>query len=151
MKEGLNIAYLNGAQGYKKIVLGSQNEGGNEGGNTGGGEVASTIEYLDVSGLSDSSLEFFVLFSPLCKVITDDGIIAVGTTFDGIGTMIGYTTTNNNIVKAVGVDLTQRCYFKKGDELIIMSLTELLTTMVGVSQAEIDSIPRITKEEFYAI
>lgn len=108
----------------------------------------STIEYLDVSGLEVSLLTIIIGFAPLCKV-NNNGTMAVGAPFYGLRFFTGELSTKATHVKAIGIDLSQRFDIKDGDGAMNVSLIDFLTMMDVATQADIDSIPRITKEQFY--
>ena len=105
----------------------------------GGGESASTIEYLDVSGFPAEIAEsVFLMFSILAKYNTD-----------GYGTIIAtpFLTKNINIekqFKAVMIDFTIQIV-EMGE---IGTIKNALIAQ-GLTQADLDAIPRLTKEQFY--
>lgn len=104
-------------------------------GESGGGED-STVEYLDVSGLNTNIKRAFLEFSFYVKVSVD------GNTSIGFGTMTDIRSVPDNII-ALGVDTNAN--------IVNSSLT---TTVIGYMEMigmldMYNSIPRITKEEFY--
>ena len=141
MKEGLNIAYLNGAKGYKKIVLGSQG-GEGEGGNTGGGEGGSTMEYL-VVGMEHSNI---VLCATYVKAEKNGNTAAI---------MPAYMFVNEGVtgsrITAIAIDFNSKFYLNNGEVEFNGTVNDVLLQTAGFTQEQLDSIPRITKEQFYAI
>ena len=130
------IAPVNFAEEIKSISAGGGESGG------------STIEYLDVSGMQESLLTIIARFAPLCK-INKDGEMAVGAPYYGLMLFTGELSTRITHVKAIGIDLSQRFDIKKGTNAMNVTLIDYLTMMGIATQADIDAIPRITKEQFY--
>ena len=107
---------------------------------SGGGE--SSIEYLDLSAYSniEGIEQLFLMFSILAKYDTT-----------GYGAVIAspFLTKNINIekqFKAVMIDFTMQMV-EMGR---IGTIKETLIAQ-GFTQEDIDSIPRITKEQFYSL
>lgn len=110
----------------------------------------SNVEYLDLSGVEDPLLTLIIGFAPLCK-INNDGTMAVGAPFYGLRFFTGELGTRVTHVKAVGIDLSQRFDIKMGTEAMNISLIDYLTMMGVATQADLDAIPRLTKEQFYSL
>jgi hypothetical protein len=104
-----------------------------------GGTSESNIEYLDVSGFPAEVEPLFLMFSILAKYSTEYGTV-IATPF---------MTANINVgkqFKAVMIDFTtQICEMGH-----IGTIKDALIAQ-GITQADLDSIPRITKEEFYTL
>lgn len=121
----------------------------------GGGESGgSTIEYLDVSGLGETN-EYLrnglVSLADIVKSKNEEGTF-VGVCLTGIQILFGISTNNTTTCVAVAVDLTRHIMYKpiNGEGAGSLTIAQVLTSIVeGITQADLDSIPRITKEEFY--
>lgn len=117
----------------------------------GGG--GSSIEYLDVSGLGDTNeilRNALVLFADIVKSKNEEGTF-VGVCLCGIQLLFGATTNNATTCMAVAVDLSRHIKGKGNGGEIASSIAEILIMMTSASQEQLDSIPRLTKEEFYAL
>ena len=117
----------------------------------GGG--GSSIEYLDVSGLGDTNeilRNALVLFADIVKSKNEEGTF-VGVCLYGIQSLFGATTNNATTCMAVAVDLSRHIKGKGNGGEIASSIAEILIMMTSASQEQLDSIPRLTKEEFYAL
>lgn len=146
MKKNLNIAYLNGAEGM--IRRGGASSGGS--GESGG--EASSIEYLDVSGEMDSDTIFNTLLmaSFYTKVIS--------TNFRQVSPSLSFYIMSPEI----GVNNITNVYFaiNFNDKYMVdapnLNIKEDLTMLEyvlksGITQEQLDAIPRITKEQFYSL
>lgn len=108
---------------------------------SGGSGEGSSIEYLDVSGLEYSpgnDKAFLLMASFLIKAKINNQVII--NTY-GFGTMTNGDTVRSNTI-AIAVDFST--IISNGAEK--STLGETISLLV-----DIDSIPRITKEEFYTI
>lgn len=121
----------------------------------GGGTSESSIEYLDVRGLGDTNENLrngLVLFADIVKSKNEEGTF-VGACLTGIQSAFGITSNNATTCVAVAVDFSR--YIKgmgnEDGQVIEMSIFDLLVAMVGVTQEQLDAIPRITKEQFYTL
>lgn len=120
-----------------------------------GGESASTIEYLDVSGLGETNEHLrngLVVLADVVKSRNDEGTF-VGACLSGIQYLFGVSTNNATTVVAVAVDLTRHLSGKviNGEQVIGYSIAELLVLMETATQEQLDAIPRLTKEQFYTL
>lgn len=118
----------------------------------GGGTDEGIIEYLDVSGIGDTNENLrngLVLFADIVKSKNDEGTL-VGACLTGIQTIFGFSSNNVTTCVAVAVDFSRHIKGKINDGTELdMSIYDLLI-MTGVAASEqLDSIPRITKEQFY--
>ena len=138
MKKNLNIAYLNGAEGM--IRRGGASSGGS--GESGG--EASTIEYLDVSGMD-------VLTSALVKCVSIYAKGEVEGQYIIMPTSFWYYNKSD-----LGFDMPQYISFVAidsnasvtgGDNFTKTTIKEYMVYQ-GV---DIDAIPRLTKEQFYSL
>ena len=109
-----------------------------EGGGSGGGE--SNIEYLDVSGFPAEIAEpLFVPFSILAKYSTELGTVI----------MTPFLTQNISIekqFKAVMIDFTMQVV-----EMGQIGTIKEVFIVQGFTQEDLDTIPRLTKEQFYSL
>lgn len=107
-----------------------------------GGESDSNIEYLDVSG--DGTAEIAVTtFAWLAKAYSE-GMTVIGPLIAMIDEgVIG----GEKKPSAVMIDLSAKLYLGNG----LISIKEVLLEQAHglISEADIDSIPRLTKEQFY--
>jgi hypothetical protein len=119
-----------------------------------GGE--SNIEYLDVSGLGETNESLrngLVMFADIVKSKNEEGTF-VGVCLTGIQMLFGISTNNTTTCVAVAVDLTRHIMYKliNGEGAVSITIAQVLTSLVeGITQADIDSIPRLTKEQFYTL
>lgn len=123
-------------------------------GGGGSGESASTIEYLDVSGLGDTNQSLrnaLVAVADIVKSKNEDGTF-VGACLLGIQLLTGVTNNATTCV-AVAVDLSRHIKGKsiEAGGALDMSIAEILIMMTSITQELLDSIPRITKEQFYTL
>lgn len=108
-----------------------------EGGGSGGGE--STIEYLDVSTFPDELVKFLATYSILCRVSSNgrEGVLTAAT-------MMQNPTAY--LIKYMAIDLSLELLEGKTKA----SIKDALIAQ-GFTQEDLDSIPRLTKEEFYSL
>ena len=106
-----------------------------QGGSSSGGE-SSSIEYLDVSGLDRMTKSALLEFSFYAKINTN-GTIAVA-----FGTMTDIRSVPDNII-SLGVD-TNASMIAANTTYTVIEYFKL----IGLLDVY-NSIPRITKEEFY--
>ena len=119
----------------------------------GGGTSESNIEYLDVSGLGETNKSLrnaLVLLADIVKSKNEEGTF-VGACLSGIQMVCGVTTNNATTCVAVAVDFSRHLKGKGNEGAVDMSIAELIIMMVGTSQEQLDSIPRLTKEQFYTL
>lgn len=117
-----------------------------------GGESASTIEYLDVSGLGETNEGLrngLAIFADIVKSKNEEGTF-VGACLSGIQMMFGATTNNATTCVAVAVDFSRHLKGKMNDGTELgMSIYDILIMMGTATSEELDAIPRITEAEFY--
>lgn len=117
-----------------------------------GGESASTIEYLDVSGVAETNENLrngLVMFADIVKSKNEEGTY-VGVCLYGIQTIFGFSNNNATTSVAVAVDFSRHIKGKmNGVQELDMSIYDLLIMMGTATAEQLDSIPRLTKEEFY--
>lgn len=126
--------------------------GVNSGGTTpappSGGE--SSIEYLDVSGLGAINAylrQILVQFADFVKIKTESSS-GVGVSLDGMGMLFG--GVDDTACVAIAIDFSRHVKGRSSVRELDASIFDLLTTETNISTAEqLDSIPRITKEQFY--
>lgn len=131
-----------------EMVEGEQSGGG-------AGTAESTMEYLDVSGLDGESQEYLknviVVLANMVKSQNDEGTF-LGAPLSGIQIMFGTTNNNARTVIAVAIDFSQFVKAKIGNDVLELSLNQLILRSVeGITQLDLDAIPRITKEQFYSL
>ena len=136
-------------EGYfalKKVNLNVNVQGGS--GGEGGG---STMEYLDLREYQDA--DFYLSLTILADVVNAydaDYNAYCGVNKEAIRSLFGVSNTTKITYNAVGIDLSRRV--KANVQGQIMELTNIdLVTMTGANKEDIAAIPRITKEEFYAL
>lgn len=118
----------------------------------GGGTDESSIEYLDVSGVQEGQLRnFLVAFASTLNIeITEGGLAGAkmtGVTWGYLDFMLD-SAVNPNWAKAISIDFTTNIIQEQGGQQMAMTIREMMT-ILGLNQADIDAIPRITKEQFY--
>lgn len=107
-----------------------------------GGE--STIEYLDISGVEDKYIVFEWATSARLVIPQYATIVApVGRMVETIKN-VGY-----DYVKAIGVDTSSMVAMRQGEDALSVTMAEYIS-MSGNSEL-FDSIPRITREQFYSL
>ena len=107
----------------------------------GGGTSESNIEYLDVSGLED--VKDIAMLSQFMRTKSKIGNPMIGVMPSAYPFAIGMTS--NVDILAVAIDLSAET-FSQG-QFDKMPLADFLA-MMGI---DLDSIPRITKEQFYSL
>ena len=106
----------------------------------GGGD--STIEYLDISGVEDKYIVFEWATSARLVIPQYAAIVApVGRMVETIKN-VGY-----DYVEAIGVDTSSMVAMRQGEDVLSTTMAEYIS-MSGNSEL-FDSLPRLTKEEFY--
>ena len=118
----------------------------------GGGTNESSIEYLDVSGVQEGQLRnFLVAFASTLNIeITEGGLVGAkmtGVTWGYLDLMLD-SAVNPNWAKAISIDFTTNIIQEQGGQQMAMTIREIMT-ILGLNQADIDAIPRLTKEQFY--
>lgn len=103
----------------------------------GGGTAESNIEYLDVSGYPAEGAMFLSTYSILCRV---SGNAAEGV----LTTAILMQNPTAYSIKYVAIDFS----LEITEGSMKASIKDALTAN-GLTQEDLDSIPRITKEQFY--
>lgn len=106
----------------------------------GGGTSESNIEYLDVSGLMEE-------FPLLCKMFFTGAYSAKGVVGDTVWICSPYMFLYQGIeanIEFVAIDMNQLISLGTDSGTLKEALTD-----GGYTQEQLDSIPRITKEQFY--
>lgn len=114
----------------------------------------STIEYLDVSeywGIQNSLRDALATLADILKV-KDNGETFVGTGTAGMQALLGSSITATDCI-AVAIDLTRHMRGKDADGQLVFdfSIADFLITNIPDAQEQLDSIPRLTKEQFYTL
>lgn len=147
MEKNLNIAYLNGAEGM--IRRGGASSGGS--GGNGSGE-ASSIEYLDVSGINfdEAAFTFIKLTcsSVAVRVLLNDKYCVGPFMFFN---MDGDLNPSNIKAVAINPDAEVNMPERPSGGNIIKTTTKEWLSIITGSWSDIDAIPRITKEQFYSL
>ena len=114
----------------------------------GGGESGSTMEYLDVSGQSNIGKHIISIYATFVKGYAD-GVngYATGVPLYSFGLM---SSNMFDSISAIAIDFSYVVKWKQGDSITSMTIGESLIKS-GITQADIDAVPRITKEEFYTL
>ena len=135
----MNITRLNGV----KDVIIERGSGGNSGGS---GE--NTLEYIDVSGANGLVKTSIVQYAVYVKgYIESYGAYMTGSTLYVLKQMASDAI---DATSAIAIDFSNVVLMKMGDTIQNMTVAEAILQN-GATQAEIDALPRITKEEFYTI
>lgn len=112
---------------------------GTEGGDA---PAESTMEYLDVSGVDEAFREALMMFSIQLRSNTSNGIVVTYGAYAG-----NEGVTYENLI-ACSIDFNGKIISPSiGGE----SSVKNFMLMMGATQELLDSIPRITEEEFYTI
>lgn len=119
-----------------------------------GGESASTIEYLDVSGLDYGSKNQLLVYSLIARTsqfeafgqVQEPRVNLLGLVFMLIIADTANFSAYSNAVTAIGMDFTMQTKLSSSG---IMTVLDELKVMPVYEQ--LDSIPRITKEQFYSL
>ena len=112
-----------------------------QGGGSGSGE-ASTIEYLDVSGMSYEKMDL-IFNSYLVRFIYDNKVQVVGG-----ASLITIGDIESALMGVVAVAIDFNSLIIKGGDEIDTVLEDLIHSF---TQEQLDSIPRLTKEQFYSL
>ena len=140
MKKNLNIAYLNGAEGMIR-------RGADEGNGESGGE-ASSIEYLDVSGIElADTIKILLVASAISVKITFQGKIIYMPPIIYEVSAVATIEELNSVAKYLAIDFNLLTYSPSFGKI---KLNDLLVAF-GITQEQLDAIPRITKEQFYSL
>lgn len=105
------------------------------GGSGSGSGDDSNIEYLDVSGVNQEIYFTTLLITSFVSKSKENGVVCILPS----AAMVGY---NNSLIISLAIDFS----FKTSNGTIL----ELLLNM-GVTQEQLDAIPRLTKEQFYSL
>lgn len=126
--------------GLGKVTINTEVSGVGGSGEGGG----STIEYLDVSGLEDKTVVFE--WATSARLVIPQYAIIVSPVGRLVETLknVGY-----DYVKAIGVDTSSIVAMRQGEDVVSVTMAEYIS-MAGNSEL-FDSIPRITKEQFYSL
>lgn len=108
-------------------------------GDSGSGDD-SNIEYLDVSGSANSVLNGLKAFGLELRLITDGGVIVLSTYCNNFFT--------GNAV-AVSIDFNKEIIYNSRKLTVLDAIIE--NSGGSVNKDSFDSIPRITKEQFYSL
>lgn len=113
-----------------------------------GGGSASSIEYIDVSGADNLVKKSLTQYACYVKGhIEDYDALVAGMTLYALNVI---TPSPINAVSAIAIDFSNVVVMKMGDTIQSMTILQAVLQN-GATQADIDSLPRITKEEFYAL
>ena len=125
---------------------------GESGGGSSSGE-ASSIEYLDLRGYDvmnkDSKWSVFAFYSISCIVIMNNKYKAYMPS--GMLAQLMSAPNSNYNVLASAIDFSVKTSVFLGE---LQTINEYITQELGsmtLTQEELDSIPRITKEQFYSL
>lgn len=104
----------------------------------GGGASESSIEYLDVSGIEESNKTVLCGFGYLGK--TSEGILPIPIMLtEGLGSIPDKLSP----VKSISIDFST--------DLFNGFTIKTFLYQVGIAAETLDSIPRLTKEQFYTL
>ena len=115
---------------------------------SGGGESASTIEYLDVTNVSESWLSIMLMMSLFVKQQVTLGGVTMNTVLPTLqsqsmkGDMLGVTQIAIDFKATIALS---------GDGLENIKTVADFIILSGSTQEQLDVIPRITKEQFYTL
>lgn len=115
------------------------------------GESASTIEYLDVSGLDSGSKNQLMMVSLIARTsqfemmgqVQKSQVIPLSSMLLYISFEPTAYDAYSNAVNAIGVDFTMQTKSQSTTGTVLDEVKKMPV------YEELDSIPRITKEEFY--
>ena len=112
---------------------------------TGGGESASTIEYLDVSGMSNDNKSSLIMYALQLKLTGESVVLGTQIISHGMYSR----TPMPSVVTAISMDVTMPITKYVSDS---QSDKQELTTLeeMGISVFT-DNLPRLTKEQFYTL
>lgn len=142
----MNTIKLN-TLGDKVIVRKAAENGGNEGGDNGGsgGGSASSVEYLDLSNVGIFEINALATAMLECKGISDRmSIVAPAVNVQPFIEALGITITQAK------VDFNTPIVMIQGGAVVKQTALEKILS-AGITQDQLDAIPRITEEEFYTL
>lgn len=110
-----------------------------------GGESASTIEYLDVSGLNNDNKSVLIMYALQLKLTGESVVLGTQIISHGMYSR----TPMPSVVTAISMDVTMPMTKYVSDS---QSDKQELTTLeeMGISVFT-DNLPRLTKEQFYSL
>ena len=113
---------------------------------SGGGTEASSMEYLDVSGLGEDNVARLIVYGYIVKFVYDGQSAFLTTTHPYVGMLIKDVPPS-----AISIDFATVVTFT--DTMQNMTIKEALlqTGSTPITEAELAAIPRITEEEFYTL
>lgn len=117
-----------------------------ESGSDNGDGDASTIEYLDITNVA--SYKEILLQHSLQANLNSNEFKIIAPSF-AVYASLSQLNDNYNFLY-IEIDFSSKIYAMQGTEKIEYPIGEYLV-IGGVSQDELDAIPRITKEEFYSL
>lgn len=121
---------------------------GGSGTGGGSGEAASTMEYLDVSGLSNAQKANLILYGIYLRgFIPSNNIFMAGVTYAPFYEIGGDTKD----VTHIAIMLDEDIIMSIGETPQSMKIKQAVMQNNAFTQEELDSIPRITKEQFYSL
>lgn len=115
------------------------------------GGSASSMEYLDLREYQDA--DFYLSLAILADVVNAhdaDNNTYCGVNKEAIRSLFGVSNTTKITYNAVGIDLSRRVKANVQGQIMELTIIDLVT-ITGVNKEDIDAIPRLTKEEFYAL
>jgi hypothetical protein len=109
------------------------------------------VEYLDLREYQGADFYLsLVILADVVNAYDADKNTYCGVNRDAVRLLFGVSDTTKVTYNAVGIDLSRRV--KANIQGQIMELTIMdLVAMTGASKEDIDALPRITEEEFYAL
>lgn len=118
-------------------TIGEKKQGGQQGGE-------SSIEYLDVSGLDETTKQLISMMAQECKYSSPSGNI-VGPVLLSLDALVPLNTLISRVIQ-IKIDFS--CEFNVMGQ---KGLFADFVNMVGLTAEQLDSIPRLTKEQFYSL
>ena len=109
----------------------------------GSGESASTIEYLDITNVSDEQRTILSNYAQAVKIESEDGIKGVGLTLSAMKLSIGFSLQ----VKAVAIEGSATVKILSQGQELVSTLRDLMLAY----NCDLTTFPRITKEQFYSL
>ena len=134
----MNITTLN-TIGLDGVII--KKGGGTTTPPSGGGNGGGSIEYLDVTSVSDKQKQMLSSYAQAVKAESEDGIKGVGLNLLAMQISIGFSLQ----VKAVAIEDSATIKVLSQGQEISATLRDLLLSQ----GCDLTTLPRLTKEQFY--
>jgi hypothetical protein len=141
----LNLTTLDGGN----VIIKRGEGGGSTPTPPSGGESGSNVEYLDIRGAGVVRRALLIGLADSINYASVDKKY-VGLNSEALRSLAGVDVAVTDCL-AVSIDFSRKTKIIEGDIVFDGTLMDVLLTMNIITQADLDSIPRLTKEQFYSL